>query len=78
MVDKEIDIKELEKRWDAIKRADGNREQKEFRDATQKKKEVLDSDSKDDTPDVRTKEESGLTFQDVKREANEREQKNKK
>ncbi|MDT0650139.1 hypothetical protein [Autumnicola edwardsiae] len=67
MVDKEIDIKELEKRFDAIKKADKDRPRKEFQDATQKKEEELESNPNDKTPNVHSERESDTDFQDIKK-----------
>ncbi|MDT0676003.1 hypothetical protein [Autumnicola musiva] len=65
-MDKEIDIKELEKRWEVIKNADKNRSQKEFQDATQKK-EDQEIDRNDDSAKVKSERESDFDFQDLKK-----------
>ncbi|WP_373056770.1 hypothetical protein [Zunongwangia sp. H14] len=69
-MDKEIDIKELEKRWEAIRNADKDRSKEEFQDATQKKEdqEIVRNGESDK---VKSQRESDLDFKDVKREGKE-------
>ncbi|MDT0643895.1 hypothetical protein RM553_13735 [Zunongwangia sp. F363] len=70
-MDKEIDIKELEKRWEVIKNADKDRPRKEFQDATQKK-EDQEIKRKAESDKVKSERESDVDFQDLKREEDNR------